>query len=53
MNRITSPGMPGMNDTVLTYYNKYDIIYMEERRNWYVREDSRTRQSQESNTRLV
>lgn len=27
MNRITSPGMPGMNDTVLTYYNKYDIIY--------------------------
>ena len=32
MNRITSPGMPGMNDTVLTYYNNYDIIYRNERR---------------------
>ena len=24
--------MPGMNDTVLTYYNNYDIIYRNERR---------------------
>lgn len=23
--------MPGMNDTVLTYYNNYDIIYRNER----------------------
>ena len=26
MNRIKSPGMPGMNDMVLTYYYEYDII---------------------------
>lgn len=30
VNKITSPGMPGIknlsNDMVLTYYEKYDII---------------------------
>ena len=32
MNRITSPGMPGMNDIVLTYYYKYDIMCENEER---------------------
>ena len=34
MNRITSPGMPGKNDMVLTYYHKYDIIQTKNERGY-------------------